>query len=215
MKNTVSLIFVLSILLTFSCNNDEELPPTIMENSFPQVFIFEEIDFIPSDFFLINGNDIEEFTPETEELLEIDPYFLEMFQSEEVSYIFPIAEIILNEDFTATLKTVDEYTGEELSEDFPYEIDGDIVQIQLSADPVDIFVLTYNRENKQLLSCLQTDIFIHENRQFQAFLTQRCSSLNKEEIIEDLISDEMVNQTLQVNDTLVLNVSNAVMLLQE
>ena len=61
---------------------------------------------------------------------------------------------------------------------------------------------------------MQTDIFIHEDRQFASVTTDICTSLNQDEIITALINQEISNQTLQVNDTLALGISNAVFNLQ-
>ena len=208
MRKLRHLSFILIALSAFSCSNDnEEVQNNPLGNVFPQVFLFEEIAIAPTQFFLINGNNSEEIFPQSEQLEQVDLLVQENVTDEP----FPFREIVLRADSIASVTGLNLNTGEELTAETQYLIDGNIVE--LLGEQESLF-LSYEEVNRQLLLCMQTNIFIHENRQFASVGTDVCTSLNNEEIISTLISQEINNQTLQVNDTLALGISNVVFNLQ-
>ena len=208
MRKLRQLSFILIALFAFSCSNDnEEVQNNPFGDDFPQVFLFEEIAITPAQFFLVNGNSSEEIFPQSAQLSQVDLLFQESVTDEP----FPIREIVLRADSIASLTGINLDTGEESTVETQYLIDGNI--LELLGEQASI-LLSYEEANDQLLLCMQTDIFIHEDRQFASVTTDICTSLNTDEIITTLINQEISNRTLQVNDTLALGISNAVFNLQ-
>ncbi len=208
MNKLRQLSFILIVFSAFSCGNDnEEVQNNPFGDDFPLVFLFEEIAIAPAQFFLVNGNSSEEIFPQSAQLAQVDLLFQESVTDEP----FPIREIVLRADSIASLTGINLDTGEESTAETQYIIDGSIVE--LLGEQASI-LLSYEEANDQLLLCMQTDIFIHEDRQFASVTTDICTSLNQDEIITTLINQEISNQTLQVNDTLALGISNAVFNLQ-
>ena len=202
MRKLRFLPLVLLVLSVFSCSNDnEEEQSNPLGNVFPQVFVFEEVAIAPAQFFLINGNSSEEIFPQSEQLAQVDLLFQENVALEP----FPIREIVLRTDSIASL------VGEDTTVETQYLVNGNIVELLVEQQSL---LLSYEEANSQLLVCMQSDIFIHESRQFVSVRTDICTSLNNDEIINTLINREINNQTLQVNDTLALGISNAVFNLQ-
>lgn len=218
-KHTLIFLIITSSLM-FACGSDGlideemEIPSEMQEEPFPQKYIYRGIDLMPSEFFLVNENDFDQISPESNFLKQIDSVLLVDYLSEDGIY-FPFREIILVSDSIARMRIINQESGEELNLEYPYEIIENKIKFFFSPDPLDFLVLTYDNENKQLFSCLQTHLFIHEKREFQTLELQDCTSEDQNEIIDELINGEIARKTLNERDTLMLNISALVLEYEE
>lgn len=182
--------------------------------TFPCKYVYKGVDFNPSEFFLIDGNMIEQIFPDREPFTVVDEILLEEYFGEEGIY-FPFREIILLSDSIARMKIVSQDSEEELNPEFSYKVNENKYQLFFSPDPLDFVTLTFDEENNRFVSCLQSHTFIHEKREFEALRIDDCTSENRDEVIEELINREINNESLQEKDTLILNISNLVLELEE
>lgn len=202
--SSLSILTALILLFIFACGKEET--PVLHESfldSYPQSFIFEGLELGASNLYLVNGNaydpieglaitsQIDSFI---EGLLENPPTYFSEFQ--------------FLSDSIVKVKIKTEGVEEELEGETNYAIEEDQIKIFHMPQSSGFYLLSFDEENQLLTSCIQTFTFVHENRSFQPLRSAECISANENEIIDDLIDNEITMGTLQVNDTLVLNLSN-------
>jgi len=213
MKFRIVFLLILTSYFLVSCEDsfmetEEILPETI----FPIKYVFKEVNFNPTEFFIYKEDSkFESFVPVSEELLMADSAIFEIVFVEEKDEIFPISEIELLSDSLVRIKV----EGAEIlssNDNYKYQkIGTNEIIIDFFGNQVNLEIT----EDGLLKYCLQSFAYSYfddfaQREKFRPPFGEPCTSIEKDEILNHIIEQEMERHGIvfRSDDIIILNISS-------
>ncbi len=210
MKTNIFKFFLL-LLGIWSCGKGSQADIEIeKEVSFPLKFVFDQIEFNPSDFYVITASGHSAIpTPEQGFLKGLDAY-LESELMSDPGFLFPFSlfEFISENEVRVVLDdpTITETTDTILA----YTSTIHEISIPLGSDP-DAAVLRLQKDEDfvQVSWCFRTWFHTYFNtstqqHDYSGFDTEDCTTMDVQTLVDDILSEGFA----AVNDTVAINFSS-------